>query len=335
MYARRSAGIFLAAAACSASMAAAQDSAPAADPAVAATPGATPVGMNSNATFLLSSERLQGEDQTILWPGFLNGLRGFEQFYDPVGQPIYFESPFINTSARLIYIYHTFAEGSQLQGGDLNVVAAQARLAITERLALIATKDGYSWLNPGIFPAEEDGWNDIALGLKYAFYVDREAQMVITGGARWQWANGNHQVLQGYSQEISPFVSLAKGWDKFHLIADATVRLPFDDNDGNTVFQWDAHFDYEVFEGFAPCIELHGLHYWTNAENLDLTVGGLDYANIGSSGVAGSTVIWMGLGGRFKFSPNVSAGCTYEFALTNKNADIMDQRVTVDLTFTW
>jgi hypothetical protein len=292
---------------------------------------------DSKATFLLSGERITPEKE-ILWKGFLTGMRGFEHFYDPIGQPLYFESPFINTSVRLLYLHHEFASGSQLQGGHVDVLAAQARLAVTERLAIIATKDGYSWLDAGVLPKDE-GWNDIALGAKYAFIVDRENDFVLTGGLRWQWGNGDGKVLQGFSQEISPFVSFAKGFDRVHFIGDITFRFPFDHSEGNTIFQWDLHADWEIapemLPGFAPCVELHGLHYWTDASTLPLKVGGLDYANIGSGDVAGSSVVWMGLGARWKLTPNFSVGSTYEFALTNRNADIMNDRVTVDVTVTW
>lgn len=58
-------------------------------------------------TYLLSSDRLH-DDGEILWPGFLSGLRGFEGFFEPVGMPMYFESPFNNTSIRVIYLHHEF-----------------------------------------------------------------------------------------------------------------------------------------------------------------------------------------------------------------------------------
>jgi hypothetical protein len=47
------------------------------------------------------------------------------------------ESPFNNTSLRLLYLHHEFSNNSQLRGGHLDVFAAQIRLALTERLALI------------------------------------------------------------------------------------------------------------------------------------------------------------------------------------------------------
>lgn len=311
----------------------------------AATPTTAPVGesapvadtgkisMSPKAEFLFSKDRIH-DDPEIGWAGFLSGLRGFEHFYNPVGNPIYFETPFNNTGVRFLYLHHNFDDKSVLAGGDLNVYAAQARLALTERLAFIATKDGYSDLNSNALPKDE-GWNDIAAGFKYAFYVDRDADFVATLGARYQMGNGDAKVLQGGVQELSPFVSFAKGWDKFHLIGNVTDRVPLDNDKGNNVFQWDLHADYEVFNGFAPMLELHGLHYLDDGNRTPLSIGGADYSNLGSQFVSGSTIIWLGVGGRFKFTPNVSLGATYEFPLTNRKADIFGDRLTVDIEFTW
>lgn len=210
-----------------------------AQPAPAAQAAAT--SMSDSATFAFGKEKLH-DDPEVLWPGFLNGLRGFEHFYNPIGNPLYFETPLNNTSVRLLYLHHEFADGSPLQGGDLDVVAAQARIALTERLGFIATKDGYSWLDAGI-TSDEEGWNDIAVGAKYAFYVDRETDLVSTLGFRWQWGNGDNEVLQGHSQEVSPFISAAKGFGQFHLMGCFTGRIPFDGDDNNTVLQWDVHLD--------------------------------------------------------------------------------------------
>lgn len=290
------------------------------------------------ATYAFGSERMH-KDSKVFWDGFLSGLRGFEHFYNPVGNPIYFETPFNNTGVRFLYLHHTFAEESQLQGGDLNVYALQARLAITERLGFIATKDGYSDLNADALP-KENGWNNIAAGLKYAFYVDRETDFVATAGFRYEMENGDKEVLQGGVQELSPFISVAKGWGQFHFIGNMSYRVPVSSgDDGNTILQWSTHFDYEVapesLPGFAPIVELHGLHYLDNGTRTGLKVGGLDYTNLGSTDVSGSTVVWAGIGARWKLSPHASVGAVYEHALTNQNADIFADRVTVDVELTW
>lgn len=287
--------------------------------------------------FLLSDERIHG-DPEIFWPGFLSGLRGFEHFYEPVGNPLYFESPFINTNVKLLFLHHRFDEDSQLQGGHVNVYAAQARVAVTERIAIIATKDGWSQLEGTILP-DAGGWNDIALGLKGAFWVDRENDFVMTGSFRWMWGNGDRDVLMGGSQEITPGIHIAKGFDNLHLLGSFVYRIPTDGDKGNEVAQWDLHVDYDLsdigLKGVAPIFELHGLHYVSNGARTPLSVGGLDYTNLGSTDVAGRTVIWAGFGARVKLTPNVSFGATYETSLTDSKSDIIKDRVTVDCIFTW
>ncbi len=293
--------------------------------------------VSEDATFLLSHDLAHGEPE-VLWPGFLSGLRGFEHFYEPLGNPLYFESPFNSTQLRLLYLHHDFPNRSQIGGGDLNVYAAQIRLALTERLAFIATKDGYSDLNAGILPPEE-GWNDFAIGVKYVFVADRDNDFALTGGVRWEWENGDQEVLQGDAQELSPFVSVAKGFDRLHLLGNVTGRLPMDGDRGNYVLQWDLHADYEIapetLPGFAPAFEVHGLHYLSDADHLPLSVGGLDYTNLGSTDVGGNTVISGGPGFRWKLSPHASLGAIWEFAFTDRQNDIMGNRVTVDFILSW
>lgn len=311
---------------------------PAAAPGVPAAPSsAHAVSPDTPGTFLFSDRRFH-DDPEVFWPGFVRGLRGFEDFYEPVGNPIYFESPFNTSGLRALYLFHRFAEGSALQGGDLSVYALQARLALTERLSFIATKDGYSVLDADALPSDE-GWNALAAGLKYTFFADREAGMVAAAGIRYQFDSGEAKVFQDGVGEFSPFISFAKGWDRVHLVACLTDRIPDDDNDGNNVLQWDVHLDWEiapdVLKGFAPMIEVHGLHYLSDGDRTPLSVGGADYTNLGSTDVSGSTVVWIGGGFRWKFTPNFSLGAVYEYPLTNRNADIFGDRITIDFHIDW
>jgi len=154
------------------------------------------------------------EMESQAWPGFLTGLSGYEDFVMPVGMPLYFEDPFITTDLRLLYMHHKIPGGSVLRGGQVHVAAAQIRVALTERLAFIVTKGGYSWVDSHI-TSSGDGWNDWALGLKYAIYSRPQEQFLVTTGLRWEMTNGSSDAWQGGdSQEFSPFVSMAKGWDK-------------------------------------------------------------------------------------------------------------------------
>lgn len=46
------------------------------------------------------------EPEPLLWKGFLYGDPHFRDKPRPVGSPLYFEDPFINSDARLVYLYH-------------------------------------------------------------------------------------------------------------------------------------------------------------------------------------------------------------------------------------
>lgn len=274
------------------------------------------------------------EPTPILWKGFLYGEQAFRDFPRPVGSPLYFEDPFINTDMRLVYVWHKFPDGSALHGGDLNVYAVQARVAITDRLQFTATCDGYSDLNARALRPDE-GWNDMAFGLKYAFYVDPVEKLIASGGLKWRLSNGHNGVLMGIADELTPYLSAAKSWGKLNTIAHVAGRLPMDDSQGNYIVSWDVHVDYEVVENFFPLLEVHGVHYLSDADRLPLDVGGLDYANIGSNNVSGESAYWGGVGFRWNFAPHWSWGATYEFPLQNPdNNDIMDQRVTTNVIFT-
>jgi hypothetical protein len=64
-----------------------------------------------------------------------------------------------------------------------------------------------------------------------------------------------------------------------------------------------------------------------------LNVGGLDYTNLGSYNVAGTSVFWGDLGFRWKLTPNLSFGAAYGFPISTPGNDIFNQRVTLDLIF--
>ncbi|MBN2446388.1 MAG: hypothetical protein JXO22_06675 [Phycisphaerae bacterium] len=323
-------------------MALGEDEAAPAEPTVTAAQPAASI-MDSKS-YLLSPEPLFA-DTEILWPGFLTGMKASykfqEKFVDPVGNPIYFESPFIDTNLELIYLWHDFPRGSQLGGGEANVLAVQARVALTDRLAFIATKSGYSWLKTGITP-DADGWNDWAWGLKYLILADEANEFALTGGLRWEMRGGDDDIIMGGdggSNELNPFISVAKGWDRFHMLGALNYRVPMDTSELNQVLQWDLHADYEIapdaLPGFFPLLEIHGLHYLSNGDALPLSVGGLDYSNFGSDDVAGDFVAWGDVGFRWELTPNASLGAGYGFPITDPDDDIFNQRVTIRLTLSY
>ena len=61
----------------------------------------------------------------------------------PVANPIFFEDPVIRSEIRPIFAYHRIDDGFITGGGEAYLYALQLRYAITDRLAFIATQDGF------------------------------------------------------------------------------------------------------------------------------------------------------------------------------------------------
>ncbi len=281
------------------------------------------------------TETSTAEPEPILWKGFLYGDQHFRDKPRPVGSPLYFEDPFINSDLRFIYLWHEIPEQSQLRGGDLNVWALQARIAITDRLQFIATGNNVSHLTGPIIN-DDTGYNDMAIGLKYAVLVDHDNDFILSTGLRWKLSNGHAGVLQGNVDELSPFITAYKGWGKWNFIADVAGRIAMDEHQGNHLLSWNAHVDYEVCKYFFPMFELHGVHYLSNGDRLPLDIGGLDYANIGSAHVAGHAAFWGGVGFRVPIAEHISWGAVWEFPMqTTSNNDIFEQRVTTNVILTF
>ncbi len=267
--------------------------------------------------------------ESKMWPGFLTGLEGYEDFVMPVGMFTYFEDPFITTDLRLLYVYNDIPDRSELGNGQVHLVAAAIRVALTERLAFISTKDGYSWFDSDTTPAG-DGWNDFAFGLKYAVYSNPDEQFLVTAGMRWELVNGSSDVWQGGdSQELSPFISVAKGWHKWHFLGALSGRIPMDHHDANASVVWNLHLDYNLTETFRPLVELHGIHWLSNADLLPMSADYLDVGSLGVSEASGRDFFSAGIGFRWQAMDNVSIGLTYEFPLESASSHLMEWCMTL------
>jgi hypothetical protein len=113
------------------------------------------------------------------------GENGFDRYVPAVTNPLFNETPFITTEVKPIYIYHDIPNDFLTGGGNVNVLALQARVALTDRLGFIATADGYSWLDFDHTLPDDSGLNDITAGLKYAVVSDPVAGSILTFGARY------------------------------------------------------------------------------------------------------------------------------------------------------
>ena len=304
----------------------------------------------------------------LLWsvPAFADA-DPFADFISPVSNPVNFEDPRSISDVRPIYIYHKISSeffNPLLNGGDAHVVAVQARLAVNERFSIIATKDGYVWLNPkNEVPdvvEQKNGWANLAFGLKYAFYRDVENRAMGTVGLRYEAPTGDKDVLQGkvFKSEalgiskrgdgvLNPFLSGLWGVGDFHAMGYMGGRWAIDGLD-SSFFDMSVHADYRFLNCLYPLLELNWVHVLdggrrlqpvTDALGIAFREEGFDFFNLGSPQASGRDVVTLALGGRWRILDNLEflgrkggldLGATYELPITTAE-DLFGWRVTTDL----
>lgn len=262
------------------------------------------------------------------------GKRWRERLIEPLSQPTIFESPVIDSQLRPIVMLHTIPDdNAALPDADVRIYALQARFALSDKLALIATKDGYIQLEPS-GGGDEDGFADIAGGLKYAFYEDSDAGVIVTGGAIYETTTGDEEVLQGNGDGvIRPFVSAGYDGGALNVLGLVGYNHPLDSDAESTSFDYHMHVSYEVTPDFAPLVELNGIT-WTDSGNaLGVNFEGGDLINLGATDADGS-LLSAALGARYRLTEMLSLGAAYEVPLSSRE-DILNDRITFDLVWSF
>jgi len=128
----------------------------------------------------------------------------FEGFEKPIVAPYLFEDPFITTNAVPYVLWHDFPEQSVFDGGALYAAAVQLRVALTDRVALLATKDGYVWNRNGN-PLLEDsqGFLNLAVGAKLALWQDRDAGRIVSAILKIEAPTGSSDQYQGHGSGMA------------------------------------------------------------------------------------------------------------------------------------
>ena len=321
-----------------------------------------------SAVWLLSAGAAQALPPCPTWfPDFRCERHGrYDGFVPPMMHPFLFEDPFITTGLSAWGLWHQFGKDSVVDGGkdapgeltsgngDLWAAALQARVAITDRIAFIATKDGWVDFNPGLKILDEDrGLADVTAGIKVAAIDDREKNLILSPSLRYQVNIGDHGVLQGYGDGVFiPDLSFGWGIDRFHLLMDFGGQFPLDTDKQSASLFYHAHFDYAVHRFFVPFVEIGGFHYLDGGDGsttvklrggTHLPIGtaddllgaspdeGYDYANLGERGVADKNVVAWSVGVRVPVNQHLILGMAYERPFT-QNVDVLNQRVSVNAT---
>ena len=261
----------------------------------------------------------------------LESDRAFEGFIGPISNPVYSKDPRSLTEARALFIHNQIPGGHPLGGGNFQAYGLQVRVALTERLTLIADKDGYADLHPGAAP-DSSGWLNLGVGLKYVFIRDVERQFLLSGGFMWEPQTGEAGALSSHGDGTFAFF-LTSGKEFagcWHALGTIGYQLPIDSSENSSYYYVSLHLDRKIGR-FYPLVELNWFH-WVAGGNRGLPAAlgeGDGLLNLGTTGVAGNDLVTAAIGGKYKFGPHAELGAAWEFPISNRR-DLIDNRLLVE-----
>ncbi|TWU08442.1 hypothetical protein [Stieleria varia] len=280
--------------------------------------------------------------------GFLSGLKSrlrqsdhcFDDFISPMIDFVHFEDPRNLTELRPIFMTHQFPStlgpANIPAGGSAQLFALQFRIALTERLSLIAVKDGYVIDNSegALDGLLASGWADVTAGLKYNLIRDTKAGRLVSGGFTYEIPMGNKGTLQALGDgEFNVFASAGQRLldGDAHYMTSVGYQFPVDGAIQTSSIHWLNHLDYRLTDRLYLLTENSWWHWLDDAENgAPLGVAGQDILNLPASNVAGNDLVTHNVGLKLKPNRNLEAGVAYEFPLTDFK-DIIQDRVQLDL----
>lgn len=261
----------------------------------------------------------------------------FQRYVAPLANPLLNETPYITTELRAIYFHQKIPDDFLTNGGHINAVAAEIRIALTERLGFIASKDGYAEIEFDEALPDESGFANISLGLKYALVNDPQNETIVTAGVEYEPPTGTLRTagigLQGDGDGlVDLFVTGATLYDKLGVQGSAGFNLAVDDDHDSSMFHYSLHLDYEAAQNFYPLVELNGFTAIDEGDRTPIDSEGVDLVNFGATD--SGTVVTGAVGARYRVNNNIQIGVGYEKSLTNRQ-DILDWRAYFDLVLSY
>lgn len=256
----------------------------------------------------------------------------FCDFISPMTNPVYFEDPRNLSELRFIFLNHITPPA--LGADSVRLLAMQIRAKLTERLSVIATKDGFIMSDS---PLMNDGWADVNAGLKYLLYSDCETQTLLSAGLTYTLPVGSTRSLQARGDgEFHLFLTGGTQLgEKSHWISASGFVLPSDASIQNKMFYFSNHLDRKVlFDNFYVFGECNWYNYLSSAQGFNLPVEGGDLINLGSTGIAGNDIVTGAFGFKYKWNCWNELGLAWEVPLTERRG-VLDNRLTVDYILRW
>jgi len=277
----------------------------------------------------------------------------FAQVRRPISNPTLFDLALPTSNLHPIFLNHSLpdqisANGTSVPlGGDAQLYALQLEWALTERLSLVATKDGYADMDFDATLEDSSGFANLGGGLKYAFLLDPVSQTVVSGSLTLEFPTGNSDIFQGEGDGMANLiVSGLKLVDDWQFAGAAGLQLPFSDEQ-STMTWVSAHASYEVNKWFIPLVEMNWFHVLdagNGAGNFGGQLGGGvpgavefeggDLFNLGAPGAsANRDFVTAAVGFRSRITDSVTVGAAYEVPLTEEENSLMKDRITLDLVW--
>jgi hypothetical protein len=257
---------------------------------------------------------------------------GHQRYVAPVANPLFNETPYITTELRPIWLHNAIPNRFVSTGGRIDVIAAELRIALTDRLGFIASKDGYVRAHFNNVLPDEEGFANISAGFKYAVYSDPATNTLLTLGIEYEPPSGYLKTagisLQGRGGGfLDLFATGTRSFGPFALQGSIGYNHALDSGNDSSILHYSAHVDIEVAPGVFPMLELNGFSVVNGGRRLALDVEGVDLVNFGST--QGGTVITAAVGTRYRLNQHVQFGAAYEAPITGRQ-DILEWRFYLD-----
>ncbi len=182
-----------------------------------------------------------------------------KRYVPPLANPLFNETPYITTEIRPLYLYTELPDDFLTTGGNIHIAAAEIRVALTERLGIIATSDGFADANFEAVLPDDNGFVNLSLGFKYAVHSSPQDQSIVSIGVEYEAPTGTVETggisLEGDGDGfVDIFVTGAKAYEKLGLQGSVGVNLAVDDDHNTSMVHYSLHADYEIMPNFFPMI---------------------------------------------------------------------------------